>query len=444
MFKNFWTYYQALDSTKKLFWLYLVLIFVEGAMRKWYMTGMSDLWMMCREPIVIWTVFSMIGSYYLRSAVAKSFMAIGLLMFFLTLLFGHHNLYVALFGFRIWFFHIPYIFIIANKLDREDFIRVCQFLTIVFLPMVVLYVLQWASPPNTWINASAAGLMAKGSAAVNGAVRPSGLFAHPKGASYYNPIVVVFFVAATFSTFYRQQLLPFKRGYLLLSTAVMIMLICSVSRGTILQAVLSMAFVAVLLLHTGNPKHILHLVFGAAVIGVLFFVLSSISIKGKNLMAPVTSRFETAAKTEGGTEGIFDIRVLEPYRFWNDKGKLLDPPLFGYGIGAGSNYGTQKLGLGNGKAWGLGEWSSQIVTNEMGFIFGTIVFFLRVGLVLYLFVRCWQCLKRRHDILPMALWTMAMQYFANGDLNLAMTLGWIVILMILLIASIQTSEYIND
>lgn len=56
MFKNFWTYYQALDSTKKLFWLYLVLIFVEGAMRKWYMTGMSDLWMMCREPIVIWTV----------------------------------------------------------------------------------------------------------------------------------------------------------------------------------------------------------------------------------------------------------------------------------------------------------------------------------------------------------------------------------------------------
>lgn len=44
----------------------------------------------------------------------------------------------------------------------------------------------------------------------------------------------------------------------------------------------------------------------------------------------------------------------------------------------------------------------------------------------------------------MALWTMAMQYFANGDLNLAMTLGWNVILMILLIASIQTSEYIND
>lgn len=140
-----------------------------------------------------------------------------------------------------------------------------------------------------------------------------------------------------------------------------------------------------------------------------------------------------------------ETRVLEPYKFWNDKGKMLNPPFFGYGIGAGSNYGTQTLHLvnssfDNSTAWGLGEWSSQIVTNEMGFLFGGVVFCLRMGLCLYLLFVSVKKLFRNHDVLPLSLWTLSITYFGNGNINLTMSLGWIVVVMILLMLSIRTSE----
>lgn len=441
--KNIIIYYHSLDKFKKAFWIYLFLIFIEGSMRKWFMPGLSSVWMMCREPIVIWTVLTLVNSKYLKSAVAKTFMVIGLFMLMTTLAFGHSNLMVALFGFRIWFFHIPYIFIMSQKLNREDLIRICQFLLIMFLPMTVIYVMQWAAPPSAWINAQVGGIVAaEGQNAAYGALRPSGIFAHCAGSVYYNPIVVAIFIAMMFSPFYKQILSPIKKEYLLLGIAVVLTLITSVSRGTVIQSIGTALFVAILLIFTGKTKYFGKLLIGFCMVYILFNVLSDVSIAGKNLLDPITSRFEDAAETEGGTSGIIDSRILEPYRFWNDKGKLLNPPFFGYGIGAGSNFGTQMLGLGT--AWGLGEWSSQIVTNEMGFLFGGIVFFLRVGFSIYMLPKCLRLLTNNNDILPICLWTLSINYFGNGNINLTMTLGWIVVVTILFLLSIRTSLRINE
>ena len=439
-------YYKSLDKYKKAFWIYLFLLFIEGSMRKWFMPSLSNAWMICREPIVIWTVLSLMNTKYLKSIVAKSFMVIGCIMFLTTLTLGHQNVMVALFGFRIWFFHIPYIFIMSNKLNREDLIRICKFLILVFIPMTVLYVMQWGAPPSSWLNASVGGIVEEeGTQAVYGAVRPSGTFAHCVASSYYNPIVICLFCAILFSKKYKELFLVFKKGYIILSIAVIICLITSVSRGAVIQSILTILFVAFFLAFTGKTKFLGRIVLGFVGIYALFIILSTVSIDGKNLMAPITDRFETAAEQEGGTSGILESRIFEPYKFWNDKGKLLNPPLFGYGIGAGSNYGTQTLHLvnssfDNSSAWGLGEWSSQIVTNEMGFLFGGVVFCLRMGLCLYLFFVSAKKLFRNHDVLPLSLWTLSITYFGNGNINLTMSLGWIVVVMILLMLSIRTSE----
>lgn len=442
-------YYHTLDIYKKGFWLNLILIFIEGAMRKWFMSEWSYGWMVCREPIVIATVLALMNTRYLNSWIAKTFMTIGVITFVTTLLFGHHNLIVAIYGFRIWFFHIPYIFIMAERLNRTDLIKICQFLIIVFLPMTVLYIVQWASPPNTWINAQSGGIIAREAVAVNGAVRPNGTFGHGVGASYYNSIVVCLFVATLFSNYYRKYLVPHKVVYLLFSIAVIAMLIVSVSRGTIVQACITAALVALLLCFTGRPKYLMRLLIGGAFVFFIFQTLSNVSISGKSLLEPVISRFESAARAEGGTSGIFESRVLEPYRFWNDKGVMLTPPIFGYGIGAGSNFGTQTLNIVNlhakdSSAWGLGEWSSQIVTNEMGFLFGTLVYLLRIGFPIYLFFISTKKLFRNNDILPLSLWTLSITFFGNGNINLVMSLGWIVILMILLLVSLRTSKKVIE
>lgn len=448
MLRDFKKYYNSLDKFKKAFWLYLVLIFVEGAMRKWFMPSLSNVWMMCREPIVIWTVLSLIGTQNLRSRVAKAFMIIGCIMMLTTLTLGHQNVWVAFYGFRIWFFHIPYIFIMSNKLDREDLLRICKFLIVIFIPMTVLYVLQWGAPPSSLLNASIGGEVGeKGIEAAYGAVRPSGTFLHCIGSSYYNPIIVSLFCVTMFSSYYRQLLV--KRIYIFLFVSVIVCLITSVSRGAVIQSVLTLLFVALFVTAFGNSKAMTKTIMGLIGIYVLFLVFSNVNIGGKNLIAPITDRFEIAAEQEGGTSGVMSSRVLEPYKFWNDKGKLLDPPFFGYGIGAGSNYGTQTLHIVNSfytdsQAWGLGEHSSQIVTNEMGFLFGGIVFFLRIGFCISLFFPCLRKLQQNKDILPLTLWTLSITYFGNGNLNLTMTLGWIVIVMILLLTSLNTSTEIVD
>lgn len=204
MLRDFKKYYNSLDKFKKAFWLYLVLIFVEGAMRKWFMPSLSNVWMMCREPIVIWTVLSLIGTQNLRSRVAKAFMIIGCIMMLTTLTLGHQNVWVAFYGFRIWFFHIPYIFIMSNKLNREDLIRICKFLILVFIPMTVLYVMQWGAPPSSILNASmGGGVEEQGVQTAYGAVRPSGTFGHCVGSSYYNPLIVSLFCVTLFSSYYK-------------------------------------------------------------------------------------------------------------------------------------------------------------------------------------------------------------------------------------------------
>lgn len=443
MLRDFKKYYNSLDKFKKAFWLYLVLIFVEGAMRKWFMPNLSNVWMMCREPIVIWTVLSLIGTQNLRSRVAKAFMIIGCIMMLTTLTLGHQNVWVAFYGFRIWFFHIPYIFIMSNKLNREDLIRICKFLILVFIPMTVLYVMQWGAPPSSILNASmGGGVEEQGVQAAYGAVRPSGTFGHCVGSSYYNPLIVSLFCVTLFSSYYKH--IFSKKHFLIFAVAVVLCLITSVSRGAVIQSILTILFIASITILLGNTKTFTKTIVGVIGLFLLFLVLSNVSIEGKSIVAPITDRFEMAAEQEGGTSGVMSSRVLEPYKFWNDKGKLLDPPFFGYGLGAGSNFGTQTLHIVNSfysdsQAWGLGEHSSQIVTNEMGFLFGGIVFFLRIGFCMFLLFSCIKKLKQNKDILPITLWTLSITYFGTGNLNLTMTLGWIVIVMVLLLTSINTS-----
>lgn len=430
-------YYESLDIYKKGFWLYLILLFIEGAMRKWFMPSLSNVWMISREPIVIFTVLALMGSKYNKGFMPRAFMTIGIITFITTLLFGHHDIIVASYGFRIWFFHLPYIFIISNKLNRNDLYMICKFLVIVFIPMTILYVIQWTSPPNTIINASSGGILMESEQVANGAVRPSGTFAHGVGASYYNPVVVCLFIVILISDQYRKSLSPFKSFTILLSFSVILMLITSVSRGTIIQSILTILFISISYSIFTKPQYIFKIIGSILFLFAIFIFLSNIEIGGKNLLAPITNRFESASKSEGGVDGIMNSRVLEPFRFWKEKGKPINPNFWGYGIGAGSNFGTKKLNLGN--AWGLGEWSAQIISNEMGLLMGGVVFLLRLGYCLYLLPKCIICLRRRKDILPLSIWTLSISYFGIGNINLTMTLGWIVTTTILVISSIKNS-----
>lgn len=79
----------------------------------------------------------------------------------------------------------------------------------------------------------------------------------------------------------------------------------------------------------------------------------------------------------------------------------------------------------------------------MGFLFGGVVFCLRMGLCISLFFISIKKLFVNSDVLPISLWTLSINNFVNGNINLTMTLGWIVVVMILLLTSVRTSENIE-
>lgn len=431
---SFIQYYRSLSLNKKLFWLYLVLIFLEGSMRKWFMPEAQQLWMISREPIVIFIVLNEVSKSNIKSKMALSYMVIAVICAIFTLTIGHGYISVCIWGFRIWFFHFPFIFIMANMLDKRDLRWILKYLIIVFLISTPLYIIQFLSSDTSFWNASIGEALDSGYG-VNGAVRPMGFFSHGVGASYFNPIVVSIILAYIFSLKYR---LIFKRNItLLLVAAVTVVLITSVSRGFVIQTFLTVFFVSFFLFSVDTFKHIKPIFTFIVIVTIAILVINNTSI-GQNLMKPLLNRFENASESEGGVEGIFTNRAIYPYLWFAPPNFTtlnwsLTP--FGYGLGLSSNFAAQTL---SGEFnFLLGENSSQQITGEMGILFGTIVFFLRIGFMFYILPECIKSLKNQKDVLPLALWPLAFTTYGNGNINLTMTLGLICLTMILLLVALK-------
>lgn len=445
--KPFYYYFKSISIYKKAFWLYLILLFIEGAMRKWYMPQLNYVWMIAREPIVIWIVLVGINKGWIKSRVAISLMVIAVIAFLFTLTVGHQDLLVAMYGFRIWFFHIPFIFIMAYLLDRNDLIWMLKFLLVIFIPMTVLYLLQWSAPGNSILNARVGGELADKEEVAYGAVRPSGTFG-ALGSSYYNPIVFCLFMACLLSKYYRKTMMPIRWGIPIFIVAILTMLITSVSRATILQCSLTFGITLILSATINNRKLWGNIIVGTILVVLTLHFLSQMSYKGKKLMDPITERFADAAKVEGGARGIAESRILYPYLWYREPNQSAQEydsfmtPLLGYGLGLSSNFATQRLT--NSSAWALGEYSSIQVSQEMGLPLGTIVFLIRFCFPLYLLFPAVKRLRKNRDILPFALWTLSLQYFCNGNINITTSLGFIVLLMILFLTSLKTSFPITE
>ena len=140
------------DLYRKVIWIYLFLLIFEGALRKWFLPSLATPLLIIRDPIAIWLTIVGWQKGWLNNAYVRAMMIVSTLSFFLTLVVGHHNLFVALFGWRIYFFHFPMIFVMGKVLSRTDLLKMGQFLLWLSIPMTVLIVIQFYSPPTAWVN----------------------------------------------------------------------------------------------------------------------------------------------------------------------------------------------------------------------------------------------------------------------------------------------------
>src|SRR5688572_42390 len=84
-------------------WLYFFLLIFEGGLRKWFLPGLSTPLLIIRDPIALWLILTIWYRGLLPSNIyLTSIFSIGILGFISAGLFGHGNLFVALYGARIF------------------------------------------------------------------------------------------------------------------------------------------------------------------------------------------------------------------------------------------------------------------------------------------------------------------------------------------------------
>ncbi|MGB3616679.1 MAG: hypothetical protein WBA12_01045, partial [Catalinimonas sp.] len=174
-------------------WAYFLLLILEGALRKWVLPGLATPLLIVRDPVALWMlweawrrgVFPMNG--YVLGAIA-----ITLISLMLTMLIGHGNLSVALFGARITLFHFPLMFLIGAVLKRDELLSILRAVLWIALPMAVLIALQFNSPQSAWVNRGIGGDMEGGGfSGAMGYLRPPGTFSFTNGITQFFSLVGV-------------------------------------------------------------------------------------------------------------------------------------------------------------------------------------------------------------------------------------------------------------
>lgn len=420
---------------KKGIWLYIILLIFEGALRKWILPSLATPLLLVRDPIAIWLVIEGWRKGWIDVFYAKVMMMVATLSFILTLLFGHQNILVALYGWRIYFFHFPMIFIIGKILTRDDILRICRFFLYVSIPMTVLVVIQFYSPPTAWVNIGVGGEGTAGFGAVGNFMRPPGVFSFTAGYVAFQGVVgciLLYYLIMNKSLYQKYQI----QQWLIITASIcyLVALPTSISRTNFFQTLVFLAFavLAAVVIKNIRPKVITLLCIGAGIL-ILLTVSGLIATNIEVFMA----RFEGANEVEGGFEGVVGNRYIGGFLRALTR---IDVPVSGYGIGLGTNAGASLMG-GDMYSFGFNaevEWER--IIGECGFFLGVSIIAIRLALSIAMLFKSFKRLTENLDLLPWILCAGMILYLPQAQWGSTTSLGFTVLLGGLTLAAIRTSH----
>jgi len=418
------------SQIKRLLWLYFLLIVGEGVLRKWVFPGLSEPLLIIRDPIalIIYGLALMCGRFPIR----PSILFLGGLAI-VSAVFGMVSgapPFVVLYGVRINYFHVPLIFIMADLLDRRDIIAYGRAVLWLTIPIGLLMFLQFRAGPGTWLNAGAGGDLDSQLRGALGKVRPPGPFTFISGP-------ILWFSLATAFTFYGWM----KRGtyprlLLMASTCMIVIAIpISISRMLMFSVFVVLAFGGIATLR--NPRQAF-----AIFAPLLLIAITFAFIGGGEMTEAFASRWKTS-----NASGFHDSVIA---RFFSDYfgvfDMLTEAPLFGFGIGMGSNVGarftTGRMGFQLAEA----EWTKIVL--ELGPLVGLSFIFFRCWLAVRLLFSSWISVFSKGDSLPWLLCGACVLPVINGQWGPPTILGFAVFGAGLTLAASRTSgepdELIED
>ncbi|MFP9116202.1 hypothetical protein ACLI08_00275 [Flavobacterium sp. RNTU_13] len=413
---------------KKAIWLYFLLLIFEGALRKWVVPGLAGPLLIVRDPVAIYMIFLAIrAGVFPKNLFNGALTMLTILTFIFTFLAGHGNVFVAIYGLRIFVLHFPLIFIIGRVFDYDDMVKIGRAILIINILMTLLVAVQFYSPQSAWVNRGVGGEGdGSGFSGGGGFYRVPGTFSFTSGLSAFYSFTAPFIFYFWFNG--KNQV---PKYLLWASTFALIAAVpLSISRTVLFS--IGITFIFSLFLVSQNKRTFSRMLGAAIAIVMLFGVLQQFAFF-QTASGAFTDRFTSANKSEGGAEGIISNRIIGYSLLSAFDGDI--PPL-GYGLGAGSNVGAQLLTGGTMVEFSEGEWGR--LTRESGMILGVLFILTRVFFTLRLASVAYKNL-RQGNIMPWLILSYAFVNIIQGTLSQPNALGFVVLAGGFLIAGMDSN-----
>ena len=416
-------------AIKNGIWLYLLLLLFEGALRKWFLPGLATPLLVVRDPIAMYVVFASWSKGILpRNNYLSSMVAIGILGLCACMIFGHRNLAVAAYGARPFLFHFPMMFVIARVFTREDILKMGKAIVWISIPMTLLLIMQFYSPQSAWVNRGIGGNTDGAGFVGSGEYfRPPATFSFTNGTTLFYSLAGCFILYFWFNK-------SISRLVVIAATICLIIAIpLSISRGLFFQVAISLIFI--ILSISRKPQYIGKIIFASIFVLGGFVLLSKANFFNTGTAAFI-DRFTTANEAEGGIEGVFLDRYFGALQA-AVTGAPISTPLFGYGLGKGTNVGAMLL-TGSTDVFLIseGEWGR--IIGELGPLLGIMVILIRFSMSFKLGLASFGKLKNG-DILPWMLSSYGVLSLIQDSWAQPTALGFFTIVVGLVMASLASS-----
>ena len=428
-------YAGMLRDIRRLIYLYLFLLMIEGALRKWIVPQFSNPLLLVRDPVVLAIYFLAWRAHiFPRNGFILWLAIIGILSWIVSIFVldpyvpMSRIIFVTAYGFRSNFLHLPLIFIFASVFDVDDVKKIGWWILLGIIPMSLLMALQFHSAPDSFINRTVGLGEGEQITAGGGKIRPPGTFSFISGPIYYVTSAASFVLYGALRRSTYPSWLLFGAG-----CSVLLAIVVSGSRSLVMSVLLVMLSLAIVLLIRPDAvnrfgKSLILLVIGMLIVSRLPIVHEGLTI--------LSSRFTESAEASETTitSGLIQ-RTLSG--FTEGLGQLGHAPIFGFGLGVGTSGGAAFLMGQSTFLLSENEWTRIIF--ESGPILGLAFLMWRTLLAVYLGVVSLRALTRG-EILPLLLFSATFLIILSGQLGQPTSLGFAVVFNGLCLASTRAGE----
>lgn len=415
-------------NLKRGIWLYFILLIFEGALRKWVLPELATPLLIVRDPIALWLV----AKAWQRGLLPPhpyliGIVLIGVLGIITTMLLGHGNLMVALYGARILLLHFPLMFVIGRLFTREDVIKLGKVTLWIAIPMAILITLQFYSPQSAWVNRGIGGdLAGAGFTGAMGYLRPPGTFSFTNGTTLFFSFVAPF----VFYFWFNPGVIS-KWVLIAATMGLMAAIPLSISRKLLFSVGVTLVFTLIAV--SRKPKYMGRIIGAGFGVFVMLAALSQTDFF-QTAAAAFLARFEGANAAEGGVEGV----ILNRY-IGKRVGAITDAisgqlPFWGYGLGMGTSVGSKLMTGDIGYLIAEGEWARLL--GEMGLLLGLTIILIRLSFSVKIAKACYRKLVQG-DLLPWLLLSFGLLIIPQGQWAQPTSLGFSTLIGGVILASLR-------